>query len=171
MQTLRISVSEILGRPGRHRDLVIDAAVPGVATALAHLDQEPAHAELRLEAVVEGILVTGSVAAPMALECARCLESFSAPLEVQVCELYAGPGHEDPLEEDAYEVEDGVIDLKPMLRDALTLELPLHPLCRPDCQGYCPRCGADLNAGPCSCDDEEIDERWAALSALREKLG
>jgi uncharacterized protein len=58
-----------------------------------------------------------------------------------------------------------------MLRDALALELPLNPLCRADCKGYCPRCGADLNAGACDCTDEEIDLRWAELAVLREKLG
>jgi uncharacterized protein len=168
---LRISVSEILGRPGEYRDVVVDAPVPDVATALAHVDQKPVHAELRLESVVEGVLVTGPVRAPIVLECARCLEEFSSDLAVEVCELYAGPGHDGPLEDDAYEVDEGEIDLEPMLRDVLALELPLNPLCRPDCKGLCPQCGADLNAGTCDCKDEELDPRWAELAVLREKLG
>jgi DUF177 domain-containing protein len=167
---LRISVSEILGRPGEYRDVVIDAPVPDVATALAHVDQKPVNARLRLESVVEGILVTGPVKAPTVLECARCLEAFSAPLQLEVCELFSGPGHAGAGEDDAYPVADEEIDLEPMLRDSLALELPLRPLCRPDCKGYCPQCGADLNAGACDCRDDEIDPRWADLAVLREKL-
>jgi uncharacterized protein len=56
--------------------------------------------------------------------------------------------------------------LRPLVRDALLLELPLAPLCRPDCRGLCARCGADLNAGPCSCVADR-DPRWGALDALR----
>jgi uncharacterized protein len=168
---LRISVSELLGRPGEYRDVVLDAPIPGIAVALAHIDQKPVHAELRLESVVEGVLVTGPVTAPMVLECARCLSEFADELSVEVCELFAGPGHEGPVEDDAYLVEAEEVDLEPMLRDALALELPLNPLCRPDCKGYCARCGADLNAGTCDCSDEEIDPRWADLAVLRERLG
>jgi uncharacterized protein len=57
-----------------------------------------------------------------------------------------------------------------MLRDAVTLALPLRPLCREDCKGLCARCGNDLNAGPCDCGGDDIDPRWEALAALRERL-
>jgi DUF177 domain-containing protein len=171
VQELRVSVSEILGRPGEYRSLIVNAPVPGVATALSHIDQKPVHGTLQLESVVEGILVTGRVEAPMVLECARCLERFDSELSIEVCELYVGPGHEEAADDDAYFVEDDAIDLEAMLRDALALELPLNPLCRPDCKGYCPHCGADLNAGTCDCKDEDLDPRWAELSVLRERLG
>jgi uncharacterized protein len=171
VQELTISVSEILGRPGEFRDLILDAPVPGVATALSHLDQKPVHSELRLESVVEGILATGRAEAPMVLECARCLERFNSDLSVGLCELFVGLGHEGPVDDDAYFVEGSEIDLEPMLRDALALELPLNPLCRPACKGYCPHCGADLNVGACDCRDDEVDPRWAELAVLREKLG
>jgi uncharacterized protein len=166
-----VSVSEILGRPGEYRDLIIDTPVTGVATALSHLDQDPVHGELRLESVVEGVLVTGAVKAPVVLECARCLERFDSILSVEVCELYVGPGHNGPVEDDAYFVAGTDIDLEPMLRDALVLELPLNPLCRADCKGYCPHCGADLNVGACDCKQEELDPRWAELAVLKEELG
>jgi uncharacterized protein len=171
VQESTITVAEILGRPGEYRDVTLDAPLSGVATALSHVDHEPVHAELRLESVVEGVLVTGKVAAPVLLECARCLEEFSSRLSLDVCELYVGPAHEGPVEDDAYFVEDNEIDLEAMLRDGIALELPLNPLCRPTCKGYCPHCGADLNAGTCDCKDDEIDPRWAELAVLREKLG
>ena len=61
---------------------------------------------------------------------------------------------------------DDVVDLEPLIRDALLLELPAVPLCRPDCQGLCPRCGVDHNLTSCDCVDAEPDPRWAALRAL-----
>ncbi|MGH2730855.1 MAG: YceD family protein, partial [Actinomycetota bacterium] len=54
--------------------------------------------------------------------------------------------------------------------DALTLALPLNPVCRASCKGLCAHCGADLNRGPCNCAAEETDPRWAPLAALRERL-
>jgi uncharacterized protein len=87
---------------------------------------------------------------------------------VDVCELYAGPGHEG--EEDSYEVTGTEIDLEPMLRDALVLALPLNPLCSQDCKGYCAGCGQNLNEGECTCTSDDVDPRWAGLEALRTKL-
>jgi uncharacterized protein len=89
---------------------------------------------------------------------------------VDVCELFVAPGHEAPAEEEVYRVEGLEIDLEPMLRDALTLALPLNPICRSDCKGLCAHCGKNLNEGPCDCTDDDIDPRWAALSELRDRL-
>lgn len=161
-------VADILGRPGAHRDLALLGSLEDVGTALARLDG-PVDARLRAESVVEGVLVTGTVRAAAHHECARCLRVFSGEVELSVCELFAAPGH---LTEDreVYRVTDASIDLEPMLRDALTLHLPLNPLCGPDCAGLCARCGADLNEGPCGCTDDETDPRWAALTEVRARL-
>lgn len=168
MRESMVSVAEILGRPGEYRDVPIAQSLEGVEMALAHLEARPLTGTLRLESVVEGVLVTGSVAGRVGLECARCLTAFTAPLEVQVCELFAAPGHEgDP---DAYRVAGSEIDLEPMLRDAAGLELPLNPLCQPECAGLCARCGKDLNQGACGCVEESSDPRWDALSELRARL-
>lgn len=136
---------------------------------LASVGETPVEAHLRADSVVEGILVSGSVDAPTRLQCARCLRTFSSEMNVKVCELFAD-GPDRPSEEDAYAVDGEVIDLAPMLRDALTLELPLRPLCREACAGLCGSCGQDLNEGPCGCAEEELDPRWAGLSVLRDKL-
>jgi uncharacterized protein len=141
-----------------------------VATALARLDPERVRGDLRAESVVEGILITGRVGAATALECSRCLEKFSGHVDVEVCELYAGPGHAPEGDEDAYEVDGTDVDLEPLLRDAVTLALPLNPVCRDACQGLCPTCGKRRDEGPCGCKQDDTDPRWAALSALRERL-
>ena len=170
MSGLTISVADILNRPGAYRELQLDAQVPGVTTALARLAPDPAHAELKAESVVEGILVSGTVQADATLECARCLKGFEAELAVDVCELFVAPGHEDQADEDSYRVAGTDVDLEPMVRDALTLSLPLNPLCEENCKGLCARCGKDLSTGPCDCVQDEMDPRWAELSILKERL-
>jgi uncharacterized protein len=170
VQELRVSVAEILGYPGEYRDIRLDRPISGVRTALAGVTEAPVHAELRAESVVEGILMTGTVRARTTLSCARCLDEFPSEVRIELCELFAGPGHEPSVEDEAYRVEGKEVDLEPMLRDALTLALPLHPLCREECPGLCARCGRRLDVGSCDCFEEETDPRWAELDALREKL-
>ena len=170
MQELRVSVAEILGHPGEYRDIRLDRPISGVRTPLARVTEAPVHAELRAESVVEGILVTGTVRAGTTLSCSRCLDEFPSEVGLELCELFAGPGHEPSVEDEAYRIEGDEVDLEPMLRDALTLALPLHPLCRAECPGLCARCGRRLDVGSCDCFQEETDPRWAELDALREKL-
>ena len=166
---LKVSVAEILGRPGEYRDVRVSSELEGVSTALAKLEPPEVRGDLRAESVVEGILVTGRVEAETALECSRCLEEFSGQVEVEVCEMFVTPGHEHA-DDDSYRVSDTEVDLEPMLRDAVTLALPLNPLCEEACEGLCPTCGKRRDQGPCDCREDETDPRWAALSALREQL-
>lgn len=166
---LKVSVAEILNRPGEYRELDVRPSFEDVQTELARLEARPLSAHLKAESVVEGILVTGHVAGEATLRCARCLSEFRGPVALDLCELYTTPGHELP-EDEAYRVEGSEIDLEPMLRDALVLALPLNPVCREACRGLCARCGRDLNDGDCDCEESEIDPRWADLEALREKL-
>lgn len=170
MSELKVSVAEILGRPGDYRPLRVDSELDGVTTALARLDPGRVAGDLKAESVVEGILVTGRVGAETALECSRCLDRFAGRVDVDVCELFVAPGHAEQADDDAYEVSGTEIDLEPMLRDAVTLALPLNPLCRDACEGLCPTCYKRRDQGPCDCKQEETDPRWAALSALRERL-
>ena len=127
-------------------------------------------ADLRIESVVEGVLVTGPVEGHAELECARCLRPFSSRMAVRVCELFVTPAHDAAAEDDVYRVTGTEIDLEPMLRDAVALALPLNPVCRSDCKGLCARCGKDLNEGACDCKDDDIDPRWAELATLRAQL-
>jgi uncharacterized protein len=122
-----------------------------------------------LRSVDGGIEVTAVVEAPWKGECRRCLEPLDGQLRSEVRELYRprSPSVEgDDEDGDTYPLRGEQLDLRPLVRDALLLELPLAPLCRPDCRGLCPRCGADLNQDPCSCERETVDPRWAALGAL-----
>jgi len=167
---LRLSVAELIGHPGEFRELSFKRSLPGVGNALARLSEDALEVDLRVETVIEGVLVTGRVEGEASLQCARCLTDLSEPVSLRICELFAAPGHGADDEDDVYRVEVDEIDLDPMLRDALTLALPLNPLCSEECRGLCARCGKDLNTGPCDCTDDDTDPRWGALADLRAKL-
>jgi uncharacterized protein len=150
----------------------------------------PANADVTADAVLDavdgGIEVTADLSAPWRGECRRCLKPVEGRLEVHVRELYRrragghGPGQgpdqrfhrhvpagEDE-DEETYPLGGEMLDLQPLVRDALLLELPLAPVCRKDCRGLCPTCGADLNDGACSCDHAPSDPRWSVLDPLKD---
>ncbi len=159
-----VSVAAVLHQPGarrrEHRSGVIpDLAVTGSGVPAG----ESVHVDVVLEAVEEGILATGQVTTSWSGECRRCLSPAGGRLSAPVRELFLDGG--DP--EVTYPLAGEHMDLEPMARDAVILELPLAPLCRPDCRGLCSSCGADLNERPCSCPSFSPDPRWSALDALR----
>jgi uncharacterized protein len=160
-----VDVRDLVDHPGASRTVHVDEAVDGLRLELAAVpDDAPIHADLLLESVVEGILVSGPVSGRVSLSCARCLRTFDDGFGVRVRELFARgarPG------DDEYPLSpSGEIDLEPMVRDAVLLSMPFSPLCRPDCQGLCERCGGDRNLGECTCGPEPADPRWAALDGL-----
>jgi uncharacterized protein len=162
----------VLGRqPGTFRDETRTARAPeGVGSGLVLV---PAGADvtldLRFEAVSEGVLVTGSAVAPLSGECARCLDPVSSTMEVSFQELYLYQSGSDDSDDDGEErfLDGDMLDLEPAFRDAVVLALPLSPLCREDCPGLCPECGARLaEAGPDHGHGDDVDPRWAALRRL-----
>jgi uncharacterized protein len=147
-------------------------APAGLGTALVSV---PAGAEvtldLRFEAVSEGVLVTGSAVAPLAGECARCLDPLTSTTEVWFQELYRylpGPGSAGGEDADEERFLDGDrLDLEPAFRDAVVLALPLSPLCREDCPGLCAECGVRLaDADPLHGHGADTDPRWGPLRQL-----
>jgi DUF177 domain-containing protein len=113
-----------------------------------------------------GVDVDGTVRAPWAGICRRCAEPVSGELAIHVHERYADAPLAGPSDGELYPIVDDELDLGPLVRDAVVLELPMAPLCRPDCAGLCPRCGANLNEGDCGCVAPR-DPRWANLDVLR----
>lgn len=126
----------------------------------------------------DGVLVQGDVAAIVGMECSRCLTDLSLPVEAvledqfqPIVDVLTGT----PIQRAEYEDNDAafqidanhLMDLSEPVRQAILVALPMKPLCRDDCAGLCPICGANLNEGPCGCESETVDSRWLGLRELR----
>ncbi len=149
---------------GHREHLAVRAPIAGLHVTASEV---PPAADVQLDVVLEAVegavVVAGTARAPWRGECRRCLRPIEGEVDTTVEELFMT----EPEEGEAYPIAGDHIDLEPMAREAVVLGLPLAPLCRPDCKGLCPVCGADLNQGPCGCPEPEADPRWAALDALR----
>ena len=164
-----------LGRhPGeqlvRHLEV---AAPPDLNVGMIGVPEgSPVVMDLTCQSAGDGILVEGTAAVGLIGQCARCLADFEREQVFDLQELYFYPGRGpapdelDELDDDVYFVEDESVDLDPLLREAIVLNLPFSPLCRVDCAGLCPVCGADLNEQPGHVHEAPVDARWAGLSGL-----
>ena len=164
-----VDLRELGRRAGSMQEL--ERTLPAPAVWRVELIGVPEGADvrlrLRLESVMEGVLVTGEVDVPVTGSCARCLEPIEDSLELDVQELfaYAGSTTEATSEEDEVRrVEGDHIDLEPMVRDLVVLGLPLAPTCTEDCAGLCVDCGQRLDDLPADHTHEQLDPRWAGLA-------
>ncbi len=151
---------------------IVEAPEPVGTTVVAVEAGSPLDLELRFESVVEGVLVSGSVRAIALGACVRCLEPVDVAVDVTFQELFAyadraAHHHEVGAQDDTddYELDGDLLDLGPVLRDAVVPALPFQPVCRDDCPGLCAECGARLEDDPTH-RHETIDPRWAALAEL-----
>ncbi|WP_175404265.1 MULTISPECIES: YceD family protein [unclassified Gordonia (in: high G+C Gram-positive bacteria)] len=130
--------------------------------------------DLRLEAVSEGILVTGTVCGETVGQCSRCLEPIDGTVTVFLTELFAYPDSATEQTTDAddiHRIADDRIDLEQSIIDAVALELPMSPLCSSDCEGLCQTCGVRLAIAEPGHSHEVIDPRWAGLADKFADLG
>jgi len=151
------------------RTLTVPAPA-GMAVGMVGVpDDSEVSLDLTCQSVGDGVLVQGSATATLTGQCGRCLDSFSQPASFDLQELYYYPGRgpvaSDPDAEALFVVDD-TVDLEPVLRAAVVLNLPFSPLCRDDCAGLCPVCGADLNEQPEHAHDATTDARWEALKGF-----
>lgn len=173
---MRVAVTDLIGHPGRTRPYARrltreqvgapeDSWGPADEALTGEIDLD-----LHLDSVVEGILVRGFLTFALELACARCLEPQTEQHRVEVAELFQDPRKRQDAEPDpGYEIIDELtaIDLTVLIRDAVLMDLPVRTLCREDCQGLCPVCGADRNQGDCGHRPEAApDPRWAKLADL-----
>ncbi len=168
---------ELVRRPGTmrtvNRSIEMVAAMGTEVIAIA--PGTVADVEVRMESVVEGVLATAQVSATATGLCVRCLDEVSSDVDVNVQELFAysdraahhlSVGDNDDKEE-RHELDEDLMDLEPVVRDAVVTTLPYQPLCRRDCPGLCAECGAHLADDP-DHQHDLIDPRWAALASLTE---
>lgn len=154
-------------------DEATDGLNPMLAQGAVH-DYEfvgPATVELNYYRAGVDLLFDGAASGVVSGQCARCLESYEFEVDVPFRFLFlpssqkmVGGKGEDP---DVSYYHGQEVDLGPPVRERLILALPTQPLCREDCEGLCPRCGANRNADRCACDTREGDSRLAVLRTLR----
>jgi DUF177 domain-containing protein len=157
-----IDIRDLIDHPGASRRATVRGEFDGLGTELAVV-AGPVAGDLLLESVVEGVLVSGVLTGSLRLRCARCLVDLDDAFAIEVQELFA---HDPDPDDETYPLSpEGTIDPEPMLRDAVGVELPFAPLCRPGCLGLCSVCGANRNEGSCP-GHETVDPRWAALGSL-----
>ena len=137
-------------------------SLPGEFLDLAADDQFQAAGnfeyDLTAQLVSGGVLVSGSISAPVSSSCGRCLNDVEFTLSVDDLQLF-------------FEIPDGmeILEADEDLRAELLLQLPMNPLCAPDCRGLCPQCGANLNEKSCDCPQGNSAEKvspWSALDSL-----
>lgn len=170
---LVLETRELSKRPGSMRTVQRTVIAPGdLGTVVIGIPEgSELRLDLRLEAVMEGVLVSGSVAGRAVGECGRCLDEIVEDVDVDIQELFVYPERAQAAqdagdeEEEVLELQDDLIDLEPVLRDSVVTALPFQPLCSPDCPGLCSECGARLaDAGEHSHDI--VDPRWSTLQSM-----
>ncbi|MBW3079278.1 YceD family protein [Bifidobacterium simiiventris] len=189
-----VSVAQVASRAGQSKP--IDAVFPapsGIGDQVIGVDEG---ADVRVvgsfDSIVDGLILTARINAPVHAECTRCLKPIKRDWSVDVTAFFPydsaesngsskGGKHDDKGEieiiagedesEDTYPLlnNGSFADLEALIRDTLVEALPLQPLCKPDCLGLCSQCGADLNEDPDHHHDV-VDNRFAALAALKAQL-
>ena len=157
---LRVNATELLREPGSRRHVEALLLLTELDVDDPRLADEVA-VDVVAISTLDDVEVAGTLTVDWSDTCRRCLRPLGGALRMEVDERYAG---DDP---DAFPIEHGQIDLAPMVRENVLLGVPDAPLCRDDCPGLCPTCGADLAAGPCGCEPVAGDDRWAILDQLR----
>ncbi|MBI4276934.1 MAG: DUF177 domain-containing protein [Armatimonadetes bacterium] len=171
---MKVVVDELLPASGTARTLPFDERVESQTEDVAF--PAPVTGQVTLTHLGETLDLRGTVTTTVTLVCGKCLRPFEHSLAASITEQFWMAPPERPVgQEVALTEEDFVfplgegktLDLTEVVRQHLLLELPMVPQCSEDCRGLCPRCGANLNTGPCGCAGREIDPRLAALQRLR----
>jgi uncharacterized protein len=154
--------------------------------APGEIDLEEEDARLVSEASVEGsarlkgdeVSVRGEISAEVEVNCDRCLAAVRVPLEVKFDTAFI-PKEKAAVKTENVELlaedmalaafEGDELDVDELVREQILLALPLRRLCREECRGLCPECGADLNSTRCSCEQGGVDPRWSALAELKKE--
>jgi uncharacterized protein len=162
-----VPVTELLRAPGSRRPVQEQMAAEGLAMSDSHVpDGAPVTVDVVLESLSDGVTVVGRVTAPWEAACRRCLGPARGMIDADVDELY----QQVPTSDEAFLFDGDLLDLGPMVRETVLVELPLAPVCRPDCAGLCAVCGADRNTVDCGHVAAPTDQRWSALEGLRDQL-
>jgi uncharacterized protein len=162
---LLLDISDLLREVGsnKHVDFQASISVPNDEVEVVG----PVRVSLDLFNTGKAIIGAFQVDGTLRGSCARCLAEARVPLKISFQEEFSSTDHDQG--ERVFAYHDDVLDPSEAIRQNVILAIPPKILCGPECRGLCPRCGADLNAGPCGCKPEEVDDRWAPLRKLLER--
>jgi uncharacterized protein len=164
---LIVNVAELLRRPSHRLPVHLELSVRELGVTDIRLDpDETVSVDVVFESLTSGIIGTGTVSTPWVGECRRCLTRVAGTAVGHLRELF----EVHPTDEDVFPIVGEQVDLEPLVLEAVLLDLPIAPLCKPDCLGLCVVCGVDRNQGDCGHTDRPVDPRWAALESLRDQL-
>ena len=160
---IRFDVSTLVeARPGAAVSLTVDTG----PRCLDDVEVGFLRGTIGVTRVKSGLLVQGTLESRLRIDCGRCLESYDLPVTLELEETFGLPGP-NSREDTPYSIStNGWLDLAPLLRELSWLEIPFKPLCGPTCKGLCSRCGERLDSETCTCEEAELDPRWAALRDL-----
>lgn len=162
---LRVGIADLRRRPGTRRRVEESVPLDDLEVSTARVPAgDPVVVDLELETLSDGLVATGIIDAPWRGDCRRCLRPVEGRAVVEVREIF----QPRPVEGETYAMGEDLVDLEPMVRDAVLLALPLAPLCAEDCRGPAPEefpTGSADDAGG-TAPEAPVDPRWAALSGL-----
>ncbi len=166
---LVVPIADLRRHPGARRQFTESVELPGLAITSATVpDGASIDLDLELETLSNGLVATGSIATPWVGECRRCLQPVEGRSVAQIREIF----EPRPVEGETYAMAEDIVNLEPMVRDAVLLALPLAPLCAADCRGPAPELFPARVAGEGEESEEDegpgliSDPRWAALAEL-----
>lgn len=163
---LRLNVGFIVAQSaGFSRDFLFDLPSINIPPDLQAISLS---GSIRVSRTPQGILLQGDLIARMTLECVRCLTDFQQSMNINFTELYAF-SQRYVADSGLLMPETGIIDLAPVLREYILLEIPISPLCYMECKGLCLICGNNLNENTCNHSDETGNPRFASLKTLLDK--
>lgn len=160
-----VNISSIAGKPGQRVDAEGSSTMEGLTTSGGHVPSDTlVNFVGHVSTIDGGFVAEGQVTSKWAGECRRCLGEASGDIDARIREVF----EKHPTEGDTYPIDGDYVELEGLVREAAMLELPVAPLCRPDCAGLCATCGANKNEVDCGHVVVIQDDRWAALDALKE---
>ncbi len=163
-----VNVSDLRGKPGAREQVSLAGALDGLkVSGSAVPDGAKAEFSGAVEAMEagQGVVAVGIVSAEWVGDCRRCLGQARGRVDEHVREIF----DVSPVEGETYPLEGELVNLEPLMRETVMLELPEAPLCSEDCRGLCPTCGVNHNETSCACEVDLVDPRWGALDALKEQ--
>lgn len=175
---LIVDLSSLRQNPGRRLTVSLQSdELEGLSNGLQL--NGPVRMEVTLVGGDRRVMLHAQIQTEIETVCDMCLTPVSYPLDFEIDEVLMSAhdvdvlsehgGDREEMESENWIYDDVHLDLNYLVLNAILTQLPLRHLCRPDCKGLCPHCGANLNDGPCDCENTEIDPRWAILAQLQEK--